>query len=331
MFIFRNLRNLFFLFIFFSLQTMSQIVDITTNDIVSNIVGGTNSGTIVKNGVTFSITKTGGSTTPLNPTYPTGAPLNTLPFDWGTNIEGLHLGRTWDANGTGWVDEFGQLRTEQYTITFSSNLEALTFIIGAINNNQDGIETLKIVDILNGTNSVINDVSFSIKTDFDAPGVDSLIFDSFTREIKGQDFPKISCCGESSFFSINSLKSFNTILLERKDFENNRPDASLPPAGKNYTNGLTLTGFGLLLANPDIVVKGNNVLIANGDVSPDFADSTNFGNLSHNSTKTITYWIHNNGTDVLNLSGLNPITVTAGEFTITTQPLGTSIAVGDSL
>lgn len=72
-------------------------------DIVSNIVAGSNSGSIIKNRVTFSVTKTGGSTSHLNATYPTGAPLNTIPMDWTTNIEGLHMGRTWGANGTGWV------------------------------------------------------------------------------------------------------------------------------------------------------------------------------------------------------------------------------------
>ncbi len=171
---FNKIKSFAFVLTVLSLNVKAQTVNITTGDIVSNIVGGSTTGSITKGGVTFTVTKTGGSTSPVNATFPTGAPLNTLPLDGVTNIEGLHLGRTWGANGTGWVDAFGQLRTEQYTLTFSNNLEALSFVIGALNENADGIERLRIVDVRNGATSVLASVSFGIRIDVNVPESDSL-------------------------------------------------------------------------------------------------------------------------------------------------------------
>lgn len=237
-------------FLFFN-TSFTQNIKITTADILENIVSGRDTGVIIKDSVRFAIIKTGGSTIPLNITYPTGAPINTLPKAKFSRVEGLHLGRTWGENGTERIDEKGQLNTEQYTFSFSENLSELSFVLGGINNNLNGVERFKIVDVKNDSLSVLAKIKFTIRVDFDDDESDSYIFDPKTREIKGQDFPKQAGWEESAIFKITSSVPFNTVLVERKDYENLRPDKII--FAQNYPNGVTLTNFNLILAPPVII------------------------------------------------------------------------------
>lgn len=237
--------TLFFLFLFiFNFSISAQDLTYTTSDILSSVTDGSTSATITKSGTTLTITKTGGGTSPLNATYPTGAPINTLPVDFSaSNIEGLHLGRTWGTNGTGWVDSYGQLRNEVYSFGFSEQLVKFKFSIGALNNNTDGIEEFRISDVLDGGVSVLDSVSFSIFTEYDDPNSDSLFFDATTRDIQVMHPDSANGWNESSIMTIASSVPFDEIIFERIDYENNRADKNV--GGANYTNGVSMTNFEL--------------------------------------------------------------------------------------
>ena len=88
-----------------------------------------------------------------------------------------------------------------------------------------------------------------------------------------------------------------------------------------------------VLSSGEIDVEGNGVVIANGDVTPDVADDTDFGSVVQNTTKTNTYTINNNGTTPLNISsialGFNSSTTFA--ISGTSQTLPYDIPVGGSM
>jgi hypothetical protein len=179
--------------------------------------------------------------------------MNTIPENAGNNIEGLHLGRTWGAFGTGWVNNYGQLRNETYTFVFSKKLLKYQVIVGALNENADGIEKLRVVDVKNEGVSILSDVSFTIQIDFDDASSDSLTFDATTRTIQGQTYPNGTGWNESSLFTIESTEPFDEIVFERFDVVNNRADKNV--FGENYSNGVTLTSMGLFYAPTILPVK----------------------------------------------------------------------------
>lgn len=80
---------------------------------------------------------------------------------------------------------------------------------------------------------------------------------------------------------------------------------------------------------PEINVKGSNVSIVSGDISPSLTDSTDFGNMYAGTTNTNTFRIENTGGATLTLgANPNPVTVSganASDFSII-QPSATSIA-----
>jgi hypothetical protein len=87
-------------------------------------------------------------------------------------------------------------------------------------------------------------------------------------------------------------------------------------------------------SEPEMEVKGNGVVIADGDITPSTTDSTDFGVVCVGSTLTRTFKIKNTGTVALNLTGSGPTYVAitgthAGQYSITANPT-TPIAAGDS-
>ncbi len=83
---------------------------------------------------------------------------------------------------------------------------------------------------------------------------------------------------------------------------------------------------------PEIDMLGNGISITNGDLSPSAADDTDFGSATiAGSTVSHTFTIGNTGSLALNLSGTPIVSVTAGDFTVTTQPSAATIASGASL
>jgi len=79
------------------------------------------------------------------------------------------------------------------------------------------------------------------------------------------------------------------------------------------------------LPTPLMSVKGNSVVIADGDATPSITDNTDFGSVVEAGTvsKSIIYTIANTGLATLNLTGTAPDYVTISgdaDFTISTQP-----------
>jgi Tol biopolymer transport system component len=84
---------------------------------------------------------------------------------------------------------------------------------------------------------------------------------------------------------------------------------------------------------PEINLKGNDVDIANGDITPSLSDHTDYGSaLVDGGTVTRTYTIENKGTQNLSLSGNPLVQITgtdASDFSLITNPSST-IATGGS-
>ncbi len=99
--------------------------------------------------------------------------------------------------------------------------------------------------------------------------------------------------------------------------------------------GWTISGDTELCSNAEINIKGNNISIANGDITPSLNDHTDYGTtpvLFGIETKTFT--IENLGTSTLNLTG-GSFTVTlsginASDFGFSGFPSRTAIPPGDS-
>lgn len=82
----------------------------------------------------------------------------------------------------------------------------------------------------------------------------------------------------------------------------------------SLTIGLTITLFFLgapaSLCAAEIEIKGNSIVITNGDTSPDPADGTDFGLMLHGQSVLHTFTVANPGGDTLNLTGSPRVTVT---------------------
>ena len=97
-----------------------------------------------------------------------------------------------------------------------------------------------------------------------------------------------------------------------------------------YTFAIQGTGT----INPEIDIKGNNITIADNDITPATSDSTNFGSLLvGGTTRVVTYRIYNTGPATLNLTGSWPLVDIsgphAGDFSVYSAP-ASSIAPGGS-
>ena len=116
-------------------------------------------------------------------------------------------------------------------------------------------------------------------------------------------------------------------------------DLSLPASGSVRARGRTSGGYfnassglveqvatfnSLLPVAVDIVVRGNNAPITDGDLSPDPGDHTDFGNVAVAGGIVIrTFTIRNTGTGGLNLTGTPKVAIGgahAADFTVTSLP-----------
>lgn len=83
----------------------------------------------------------------------------------------------------------------------------------------------------------------------------------------------------------------------------------------------------------EIDIEGNSTSIADGDVTPDLADDTDFGSVAFGANVTNTFTIQNEGISDLTLSG-GPTYVTisggGGRFSVTSQPASGTISSGGS-
>jgi hypothetical protein len=78
---------------------------------------------------------------------------------------------------------------------------------------------------------------------------------------------------------------------------------------------------------PEINVKGNNISIVAGDITPNLSDSTDFGSVSSGTKRRFT--IENTGTAVLNITSSSVTGANATSFSISGMP--SSVAAGSSV
>jgi len=105
--------------------------------------------------------------------------------------------------------------------------------------------------------------------------------------------------------------------------------------GNEALYDIAISGSGVA---PEIDVRGNSSTIADGDTTPSTADFTDFRQVPVSSTAltsvTRTFSIRNTAATTLSLTGSPLVQITgahAGDFSVTTQPVGTAVAAGDSL
>ena len=94
--------------------------------------------------------------------------------------------------------------------------------------------------------------------------------------------------------------------------------------GGNYLRDIIFVPAGATVDLPNIEVRGNNVAITNGDLTPSAADNTDFGQAaSSGGTVERTFTIANTGAAPLNFTSAPKVTITgaqASEFSLTAPP-----------
>jgi gliding motility-associated-like protein len=75
-------------------------------------------------------------------------------------------------------------------------------------------------------------------------------------------------------------------------------------------------------------VQGNNVVIADNDLTPATADFTDFGSVAIGNSLTHTFYIHNTGEAPLTLTGTPYVSITGTGFSVVNQPSTNTIPAG---
>jgi len=95
----------------------------------------------------------------------------------------------------------------------------------------------------------------------------------------------------------------------------------------SFSNAALSSGTITIIPSREINLKGNGVSIVDGDVTPDLADFTDFGNTNFVSGSIVrTFTIENLASGILTLTDASPYVVISGattEFSLTTPPSGT--------
>lgn len=129
-------------------------------------------------------------------------------------------------------------------------------------------------------------------------------------------------------FAVNIPRTA-TVRVYAKDFDftSNKNRFRIKVNGNSaarvlYIDNVCITG--LRRALPLIAVRGNNLPIVNNDVTPSFADHTNFGNVYEGGQTLVrTFTVRNIGGSTLNLNGAPVVAVSgthATDFVVTTLP-----------
>lgn len=80
------------------------------------------------------------------------------------------------------------------------------------------------------------------------------------------------------------------------------------------------------IARPE--VRGNNVVIADNDLTPTTADFTDFGSVPIGGSLTRTFFIHNTGESPLTLTGTPMVAITGTGFSVVNQPASNTVPPG---
>jgi hypothetical protein len=103
--------------------------------------------------------------------------------------------------------------------------------------------------------------------------------------------------------------------------------------GELVEGGQLLAYYDSSIANtvPEVALKGNSILILDGDATPSTTDNTDFGVVNTGTTLTKTFSIENNGPGALKVTGFSITGVNASSFSLVSPPSAPfNIAAGGS-
>ncbi len=166
---------------------------------------------------------------------------------------------------------------------------------GNVNTTQALTKTFRIHNSGPG-NLMVNNVSFS--------GAQAADF-----SLAGGTFPMTIASNSSDSIRVTFTPAADGIRSAIMNIANNDYDES--------TYSIALAGNGV---SPDILVKGNNQAIMNGDPTPGTANNTDFGTIAKNTTATKTFVIQNTGSGKLTVSGIAFTGSNATEFSLVSAP-----------
>ena len=154
--------------------------------------------------------------------------------------------------------------------------------------------------------------------------------------------PYINISGHTTDFTLSSLPADSIVPGDSTIFRINFTPVAVGLRSASITianNDSNETPYnyniqGTGVAVSDIYVEGNYTVIGNGDLSPELADSTIFGNVNVDggATKTHTFKIKNQGLSALEISGTPKVAISGhtSDYTVTTQPTSSIPANNDS-
>ncbi|MEO1655463.1 MAG: choice-of-anchor D domain-containing protein, partial [Bacteroidota bacterium] len=121
----------------------------------------------------------------------------------------------------------------------------------------------------------------------------------------------------------DEFSNTNYLTLPGSKEENAIPD---PKVDKNKTVGTPSLG----LSSPEINIQGNGITIADGDLSPDLSDATDFASLLINNQVVHTFTIQNTGSIALNVTSINVSGSHSGDFALGGFSPATQVPAGSS-
>ncbi|HEX4143612.1 MAG TPA: choice-of-anchor D domain-containing protein, partial [Pirellulales bacterium] len=128
--------------------------------------------------------------------------------------------------------------------------------------------------------------------------------------------------GASTTFTVQFTPTASGTRAATVSFSENDPTAANP-----FT--FAISGVGSIAAQPQIAVTGNSQPIADGATTTSTSNGTAFSSTAVGSSSSVTYTITNSGTAALTIGTVSIGGTNAGDFKITTQPIG-SVAIGSS-
>jgi len=198
----------------------------------------------------------------------------------------------------------------------------------------------------NNENIVDNDVSPALydNTDFGAVNVGSSATKSYVIQNTGIGALTISGInlsgGNANDYSLVNPPAFPTTLNGGSSVTINvkvTPSTTGVKTGvlniisNDFDESLYNVNVQCMGVSPEIEVKGNNVLIADGDVFPSTMDNTDFGKIKIGKVTSATYEIRNTGTADLSISGISISGTNKIDFSLANVPaLPFTISAGGS-
>ncbi|HEY1046870.1 MAG TPA: choice-of-anchor D domain-containing protein, partial [Bacteroidia bacterium] len=201
---------------------------------------------------------------------------------------------------------------------------------------------------LKGNNKIIVDgditPSLNDNSDFGKVRVNNAINKSFVIQNEGTDTLKISNIdftglNRQDFNAVNSISFPNNLLpgdsliyeVEFKSISLGVKNATL----NVYSDDVNSNVFNFdVTANsiaPELIVKGKNIVITNGDNTPETANGTAFGNLRKNMSRSNKINISNTGTDALTISTIALYGANSTQFSISGLNDNTVVPSGQSV